>query len=141
MTIIDIGASGRVGSKVATKRSGVSTTTGEGYAEPRLGVTRTRPRSDLPTVLEIVASVSLVPMAVFSCATVAPGFLLCVPGLLLAALFISIPLIAVAAVGALLALAGGILATPYLLVRSMRRRRWPGTARTARDAMTAAERT
>jgi hypothetical protein len=140
MTIIDIGASGRIGSKVATRRAGVTTTTGEGSAEPRRGVISPRPRSDLPTVLDILASVSLVPMAVFTCATVAPGFLLCVPGLLLAALFISIPLIAVAAVGALLVLAGGVLATPYLLVRSVRRR-WPGTARPARDAMTAAERT
>ena len=129
MTIVDIGAPGRVGSKVATKRSGVST-----------GVISARPRSDLPTVLEIVGSVSLVPMAVFSCATVAPGFLLCAPGLVLAALFISIPLIAAAAVAALLVLAGGVLATPYLLVRSIRRR-WPATARPARDAMTAAERT
>ena len=108
MTIIDIGASGRIGS-----------------AEPRRGVISTRPRSDLPTVLDILASVSLVPMAVFSCATVAPGFLLCVPGLVLAALFIIIPLIAVAAVGALLVLTGGVLATPYLLIRSIRRR-WAG---------------
>jgi dolichol kinase len=93
------------------------------------GEARTYPRSDLPTGLEIAGSLSLVPVAVFTCATVAPGFLLCVPGLLLAVLVISIPLLVVAAVGVLAALVVAVLATPYLLVRSMRRLRWPGTAR------------
>jgi hypothetical protein len=141
MTIVDIGASGRIATKLVATRPGVTTTTGEGPAEPWPGITCTRPRSDLPTVIEIVTSVGLVPMTAFTCATVAPGFLLCVPGLLLAALFISIPLIAAAAVGAFLALGGAIVAASYMLLRSMRRLRWPGIARPARDAMTAAERT
>jgi len=68
---------------------------------------------------------------------IVPGFLLCVPGLVLFGAALVLPLVLLAIV---ITLVGAVLAAPFLLVRAIRgqarryRRRQPRSARPARAA-------
>ena len=77
-------------------------------------------QSDLPTAFEMLESVLLLITGAVVAAPMLPGFTLCVPGLILLAVVVLAPLVAVAV---LVTLAAAILAIPYLLVRSTGRLR------------------
>jgi hypothetical protein len=71
-----------------------------------------------PSTGELVDGLSFFPIALVVSATIFPGLTLCIPGLILAAAFILIPLAALAIV--VLAVAA-VFAAPVLLVRGIRR--------------------
>jgi hypothetical protein len=73
--------------------------------------------SDEPTVLEMLESVVLLITGTVVGAAMLPGFTLCVPALVLLTIAVLVPVLAVAA---LVTVVVGILAIPYLLVRSIR---------------------
>lgn len=83
---------------------------------------KVRTQPDPPTRSELVEGIAFYPIALVVCATVLPGLTLCIPGLILGALFVVVPL----AVLAVVIVAGAaIVATPVLLVRAVRRlARW-----------------
>ena len=83
-------------------------------------MTGERSQSDPPTAFEMLEGVLLLITGAVVAAPMLPGFLLCVPALVLFGVLVAGPLVAAAA---LAALAGAILAPPYLLVRSIRGRR------------------
>jgi hypothetical protein len=97
-------------------------------------MTDTRGQSGLPTAFEMLESVLLLITGGVLAAPMLPGFTLCVPGLILLAVVVLVPLIAGAA---LVTLAAVILAIPYLLVRYIRsigsRRTAPAPASAAAD--------
>jgi hypothetical protein len=80
-------------------------------------MTDTGGQSDLPTALEMLESVLVLISGAVVGAPVLPGFIFCVPGLILLAVLVLVPLVAAAA---LVTLAAAILAITYLLVRSIR---------------------
>jgi hypothetical protein len=66
---------------------------------------------------ELVEGVLFYPIALVVSATVCPGFTLCIPALIFAAVLVIIPLAAIALV---VALAAAILTAPLVLVRAVR---------------------
>ena len=81
-----------------------------------------RGQPGLPTAFEMFEGLLLSITGIVVSAPVFPGFLLCVPALVLLTVGVILPLVAAAALVALVSLAGAMLVTPYLLVRSMRGR-------------------
>src|SRR5690349_9055048 len=77
----------------------------------------------LPTPFEMVEALILSVLGIAVCAPVFPGFLLSVPALVFFGVAVIVPLVAAAALVALVALAGAVLAMPFLLARSILRRR------------------
>ena len=71
-----------------------------------------------PSTSELVEGVLFYPIALVVSATVCPGLTLCVPGLILLAAFVIIPLVAMAIVALL---AAAVVAAPFLSVRAVRR--------------------
>jgi hypothetical protein len=71
-----------------------------------------------PTLSDFVFEVGDLVTGLVVLAPILPGFLLCIPGLLLAAFVVAVPVIALV----LLVLAGSILVMPYFLVRFLVRR-------------------
>jgi hypothetical protein len=69
--------------------------------------------SNNPTPSEVLEGISMIPISIVICSTVAPGFILCIPGLILITFMVALPLIA-------LALAAAVLAAPVLAVRGIR---------------------
>lgn len=96
-------------------------------------------RSGLPTAFEMLDSVLVLVTGAVVSAPMLPGFVFCIPGLILLTVLVLAPLVAAAAV---VALAGAVVAIPLLLVRRiLSRRAAPATApvagpdpRTARRA-------
>lgn len=80
-------------------------------------MTDARTQSEL-TTSELVEGILFYPIALVISATVAPGLTLCIPGLILAAAFVIIPLAAMALV---VILAAAVVAAPVVLVRAVRR--------------------
>jgi hypothetical protein len=80
---------------------------------------------ELPTAFAMVEALLLSITGIAVSAPVLPGFLLCVPAFVFFSLGVIVPLVAAAALVTLAALAGAVLAMPYLLARSIlgRRRR------------------
>lgn len=81
------------------------------------GVSDTRNQSELPPAADMLEGIALVPPTIFIAATIFPGFLLCVPALAFVGV---VAIILIAAVTVLVALAGAILATPFVLVLLVR---------------------
>jgi hypothetical protein len=75
-------------------------------------------KAEPPTLLEMYDEVSVLFTGVVVLAPLLPGFLLCIPGIIL---FAS-PLLVLVVVAAVLMLAGAVVAMPYLLVRFLVRR-------------------
>jgi hypothetical protein len=75
-------------------------------------------RDDLPSTSELLEGVSFFPIALVVSATIFPGLTLCIPGLILAAAMILLPLAALAIVAAVVA---AVLAAPVFAVRGIRR--------------------
>jgi hypothetical protein len=71
----------------------------------------------LPSTSELVEGALFYPIALVVSGTVAPGLLMCVPGLIFFIALILIPIVALAIVGLL---AAAVIATPFLLVRGVR---------------------
>jgi hypothetical protein len=80
-------------------------------------MTAARTQPDPPAVSELVEGVLFYPIALVISATIFPGLTLCIPGLILMAAFVIIPLAAVALV---LGLVAAIAAAPWALVRGVR---------------------
>jgi hypothetical protein len=74
-------------------------------------------QSDLPSTSELIDGISFFPIALVVSATIFPGLTICIPGLILGAAFIVIPLAAVAIV---LLLVAAVVAAPFLAVRGVR---------------------
>jgi hypothetical protein len=85
--------------------------------------------SELPSVGEILGTVSELLTGAAIGALVFPGFLLCVPGIFLLLAIVAIPIVAVALLLLALAVAGSLAASPYLLVRRFVRARRAADAR------------
>ena len=75
-------------------------------------------RDDLPSTSELLEGVSFFPIAIVVSATIFPGLTLCIPGLILAAAMILVPLAALAIVAAVVA---AVVAAPVFAVRGIRR--------------------
>lgn len=75
-------------------------------------------RAETHTLLELWDEVGTLVTGVVVVAPILPGFLLCVPGLLLFAL----PFVVAGMAAGLLVLVGWVIAMPYLLVRFLLRR-------------------
>jgi len=75
-------------------------------------------RDDLPSTSELLEGVSFFPIALVVSATIFPGLTLCIPGLILAAAMILVPLAALAIVAAIVT---AVVAAPVLAVRRIRR--------------------
>ena len=73
--------------------------------------------SSLPSTSELVEGVLFFPMALVVSATIFPGFILCIPGLIFVTVLVLIPLVAIAIVALLMA---AVLAAPVVLVRAIR---------------------
>jgi len=80
----------------------------------------TRTQSSLPPTSELVEGVLFYPIALVVSATIFPGLTLCIPGLIVVAVLLLIPLVAMALV---VALAAAVLTAPFVLVRAVRRLR------------------
>lgn len=74
-------------------------------------------QSSLPSTSELVEGVLFFPIALVVSATIFPGFILCIPGLLFVTVLVIVPLAAVAIVALLMA---AVLAVPVVLVRAVR---------------------
>jgi hypothetical protein len=74
-------------------------------------------QSSLPSTSELVEGVLFYPVALVVSATIFPGFILCIPGLLFVTVVVLVPLVAVAIV---VVLAGAVIAAPFVLVRAVR---------------------
>jgi hypothetical protein len=70
-----------------------------------------------PSTGEIVEGLSFFPIALVVSATIFPGLVICIPGLIFGAAFILIPLLAIALV---LLVVGAVIAAPFLAVRGIR---------------------
>ena len=70
-----------------------------------------------PSTSELVDGLSFFPIALVVSATIFPGLTICIPGLILGAVFVIIP---IAAVLIVLGLVAAILAAPVLAVRGIR---------------------
>jgi hypothetical protein len=79
--------------------------------------------SELPTAGEMIDTVTDLLSGFAIGALVFPGFLLCVPGILLALSLAAIPVIAVGLLGLFVAVAAGLVTAPYFAVRWLLRRR------------------
>jgi hypothetical protein len=77
----------------------------------------TTTQSSLPSTSELVEGVLFYPVALVVSATIFPGFILCIPGLLFVTVLVLVPLIAMAIVALL---AAAVVAAPFLLVRGVR---------------------
>jgi uncharacterized membrane protein len=66
-----------------------------------------------PSTTEFLEGLEFFPIALVISATVCPGLTLCIPGLILMAVFVIIPILA-------LVLVGAFIAAPFLLVRAIR---------------------
>jgi membrane protein implicated in regulation of membrane protease activity len=77
----------------------------------------TSTQSSLPPTSELIEGVLFYPIALVVSATIFPGFVLCIPGLVFVTALIVIPLVALALVVAVVA---AIAAAPFLLVRAVR---------------------
>jgi hypothetical protein len=75
--------------------------------------------TDTPSTSELVEGILFYPIALVVSATIFPGFILCIPGLLFVTVLILVPIVAVAIV---LLAAGTVIAAPVVLVRVVRRR-------------------
>jgi hypothetical protein len=75
------------------------------------------PHSDTPSTSELFEGLSFFPIALVVSATIFPGLTICIPGLILGAAFIVIPLAAVAIV---LLLVAAVVAAPLYAVRGVR---------------------
>ena len=75
-------------------------------------------RDDLPSTSELLEGASFFPIALVVSATIFPGLTLCIPGLILAAAMILVPLAALAIVAAVVA---AVVAAPVFAVRGIRR--------------------
>ena len=74
-------------------------------------------QSSLPSTSELVEGVLFYPIALVISATIFPGFILCIPGLLFVTVLVLVPLVAIALV---VGLAGAVIAAPFVLVRAVR---------------------
>jgi hypothetical protein len=70
-----------------------------------------------PSTSELVEGVLFFPVALVVSATIFPGFILCIPGLLFVTVIVVIPLVAMAIVVGVIA---SVVAAPFLLVRGVR---------------------
>jgi hypothetical protein len=70
-----------------------------------------------PSTSELVEGILFYPIALVVSATIFPGFILCIPGLLFVTVLILIPIIAMAIV---VAAAASVIAAPFLAVRGVR---------------------
>jgi hypothetical protein len=82
-----------------------------------------------PSTSELLEGIAFYPMALVVSATIFPGFILCIPGLLFVTVLILVPIVAMAIV--VLAIAA-VVASPFLLVRGVRALRERGTVRLPR---------
>jgi hypothetical protein len=73
--------------------------------------------SATPSTSELIEGVLFYPIALVISATIAPGMLLCIPGLLFVTVLILIPVVAMAIV---VLLAAALVAGPVVLVRKIR---------------------
>jgi hypothetical protein len=73
--------------------------------------------NDTPSTSELVEGLSFFPIALVVSATIFPGFILCIPGLLFVTVLFLVPIVALAIV---LLLAASVVAAPFLLVRAVR---------------------
>src|SRR5277367_6755730 len=78
--------------------------------------------TETPTALEIFDVLTELVTGLVVGATIFPGFLLCVPGLVFFAFLLAIPLVAGALAVLAAVLAGSAVATPFLLIRFLSRR-------------------
>jgi hypothetical protein len=77
----------------------------------------TRTQSSLPDTSELVEGVLFYPIALVVSATIFPGFILCIPGLLFVTVLVLVPL---AAIGLVLAAVAAVVMAPFALVRAVR---------------------
>jgi hypothetical protein len=70
-----------------------------------------------PSTSELVEGVLFYPIALVISATIAPGMLLCIPGLLFVTVLVLVPIVAMAIVALL---AAAVVAVPVVLVRKLR---------------------
>jgi hypothetical protein len=77
----------------------------------------THTQSSLPSTSELVEGILFYPIALVVSATIFPGFILCIPGLLFVTVLVLIPIVAVALVALLVA---AVVGAPFLLVRGVR---------------------
>jgi hypothetical protein len=75
-------------------------------------------RPETPSLSQLFGALLELVTGAVIVAPILPGFLLCVPGLLLLAFFLAIPLVA----AGLLVLAASVVAMPFMLVRFLVRR-------------------
>ena len=74
------------------------------------------PPPDSPSVSEMLEELSIFPIGLVVAATILPGLTICIPGLILGAAFILVPLAAIALV---LVVVGAVVASPFLIVRGI----------------------
>jgi hypothetical protein len=84
---------------------------------------------DTPSTSELLEGIAFYPIALVVSATIFPGFILCIPGLLFVTVLILVPIVAMAIV--VLAI-GLVVASPFLLVRGVRALRERGPVRLPR---------
>jgi len=75
------------------------------------------PSSDLPSTSDFLDHLDFFPIAMVVGATIFPGFILCIPGLLFVTVLIAVPIVAVLLVVGLVA---AVVAAPFVLVRAIR---------------------
>ncbi len=90
----------------------------------------TNTQSSLPSTSELVEGVLFYPIALLVSATIFPGLTLCIPGLILFAALVLIPLVAIAL---LVVVVAAVFAAPVLLVRAVRALRERRAARVLGD--------
>ena len=73
--------------------------------------------TDTPSWSELLEGISFYPIALVVSATIFPGFILCIPGLLFVTVLILVPIVALAIVALAVA---AVVASPFLLVRGVR---------------------
>ncbi len=73
--------------------------------------------NDTPSTSELVEGLAFFPIALVVSATIFPGFILCIPGLLFVTVLFLVPIVALALV---VLVVGTVLAAPVVLVRAIR---------------------